>query len=96
MMECAHEIIWAILLPHRKQTAIEKTSWMMHHALHVLCGLEGKVRNEMEWGGWSGVAIVDGHQEGSGRKAPNTSSGSNTRAMPLIKQKARSMCHHRP
>ena len=37
---------------------------MMHHALQVLCGLEGKVRNGME-NGWCGVSIVDGHQEGS-------------------------------
>ena len=50
----------------QKATAIEKTSWMVLHALQVLYGLEGKVRNGMERGGWSGVAIVDGHQEGSG------------------------------
>ena len=64
MMECTHETIWVFLLSHKNQTSIEKTSRMMDHALQMLCGLEGKMMNGMERGGWSGVAIVDGHEEG--------------------------------
>ena len=65
MMECTHKTIGRFSCHTQKSTAIEKTSWMMHHALQVVCGLKGKVMNEQEWGGWSDVVIVDG-QEGTG------------------------------
>ena len=45
MMECTHETILGVSLVTLKATTIEKTSWMMQHALHMLCCLDGKVRN---------------------------------------------------
>ena len=65
-MECTHETIGCFSCHTEKATVIEKTSWMMHHDLLMLCGLDGKVRNGMEKCGWSGVGIVDSHQEDSG------------------------------
>ena len=57
MMECAHKTIGRFSCHTQKSTAIEKTSWMMHHALQVVCGLKGKVMNEQEWKEMVGVML---------------------------------------
>ena len=55
----------------------------MHLALQVLC-FEGKVRNEMKRGGWSGAAIVEGNNEcGWNNKAQGVVSSHE--AVPFIK-----------
>ena len=48
MMECTHETIGRFSCHTQKATPIEKASWMMRHALQVLCGMEGKVRSGMK------------------------------------------------